>query len=73
MKYLSLILLAIIGLQGCHVASPESPNVSQTGTNWGVNLITVDSCQYVLFIHPSHGSCAITHHGNCHNVKHHTK
>lgn len=65
-KYILPILLIGV-LVGCE----QSGNVGVTNYTSGVNLIKVDSCEYV-FYRPSlnDGGAAIVHSGNCHNPNH---
>lgn len=63
------ICLIIAACLGCGNGNANA-NVKED-VGWGTNLVTVDSCEYVLYIKSN--ACALVHHGNCHNPAHQKK
>lgn len=66
MKYLLLVLFVV--LVGC---ADTSNNPSRD--NFGLQLLTIDGCEYALYVDVTGGGTAMVHHGNCHNPVHGVK
>jgi len=39
-------------------------------THYGLQVVTINGCQYVLYINSSRGSSSMVHAGNCNNPQH---
>jgi hypothetical protein len=63
MKYLIIILAFVF--MGCE-ATDENGNKA----HFGIQILTIDGCEYVVYVNSQSGSCAMTHHANCHNPIH---
>jgi hypothetical protein len=59
-------ILIIVSIVLCSCG--RNSNSVSADYGFGLNLITIDSCQYVLY--NGVDKCAIAHHGNCHNPIH---
>jgi hypothetical protein len=64
MKYLLIIGLFISVLCGCN--SGNSHKLNRTDST----MVTVDSCEYVVFTFEWNEVMQVVHHGNCHNPIH---
>lgn len=73
MKILSVILFCFIWI-GCNNepadVGKEYNNDYKTTVGFGLHVMTIDSCEYVIYKDDSRGGTAMVHHGNCHNIAH---
>ena len=61
-----LIVFLLVGVVGC------SNGIDSDGRNveYGIQVVKMGGCEYVLYVSRSNGSPALVHAGNCHNPEH---
>lgn len=64
MKHLLLSFLLVIGFGSC------DPAASDSGTKFGIQILKMDGCEYVVYVDDIRGGTAMVHHANCHNPIH---
>lgn len=70
------ILIAVILFMwvGCNNEPADLGNQNnndyKSTVGFGLRVMSIDSCEYVIYKDDSHGSVAMVHHGNCHNTAH---
>lgn len=67
MKQLLILLMVCFAFAGCNDYKDDKGNVI---SNFGVKVIVVNECQYVLYIDATRGGTTMAHAGNCNNPIH---